>query len=62
MLKNILYTLVWGLGENLFWKREKLMSLLIRFWDREPSSLSSHALISFYIQISFIHISNVKLT
>ena len=32
------------------------MSLLIRFWDREHDSLSSHVLTSFYIKFSFIHI------
>ena len=51
-----------GFRWNFFWKRKKLLSLLIRFWDREPSSLSSHAWISFDIWISFIQISNVKLT
>ena len=42
-------------GEKLLQKRQKLMSLLIRFWDRELSSLSSHVLTSFHIKLSTFH-------
>jgi hypothetical protein len=62
MLENILCTLVYGLGEKLLGMRQNLMSLLIRLWDREPTSLSSHVLTSFYIKFSFIHFSYVKVT
>ena len=62
MLKNKLCTLVKGLGEKLSQKRWKPMNQMIRIWDREPSSLSSHALTSFYIDFFKIHISYVKVT
>ena len=45
--QNNLCTLVYGLGENSLQKRQKLMTLLIRFWDREHGSLSSHVWTSF---------------
>ena len=48
MLENISCTLVSGLGEKLMQKRHKLMSILIRFRDGEPTSLSSHVLTSFF--------------
>jgi hypothetical protein len=38
------------------------MSLLNRFWDKEPSFLNSHDYTSFQIKMFFIHISYVKVT
>ena len=47
--ENMLCMLVLGLDGEMLRKRQKLMSLLYRFWDRDPSSLYSYVLTSFYI-------------
>ena len=57
MLENKLCTLVYDFRWITTAKESKvnepLMSLLLRFWDRKPSSLSSHVLKSFYNESCF---------
>ena len=54
-----LCTLVHGSCEKMLRKRQKLMSFLVRFWDKEPSSLTSHVVTYFSIKsflLSTFHI------
>ena len=59
ILENILCTLLYDFRWKTIskeWKvNEPLMSLLLRFWDREPSSLCSHVLKSFYKKLFYPH-------